>query len=119
MVNAYVGPPVKTYIGVDKRRIAKSINRVAPGYMPMGSRGMAEVFVKAMLCNWMVTMGVVMAFTCALVVGVFVGLDALRTSAVAQSQFTAWFVMADAIAMLVAAPLPIVRARPAPWLRWL
>jgi FtsP/CotA-like multicopper oxidase with cupredoxin domain len=38
-----MGHSVKTYIGVDKRRIAKSINRVAPGYMPMGSRGMAEM----------------------------------------------------------------------------
>jgi hypothetical protein len=38
-----MGHAVKTYIGVDKKRIARNISRIAPGYMPMGSRGMAEM----------------------------------------------------------------------------
>lgn len=33
------------------------------GYEKMGQMGMAAVFVKAILCNWMVTLGVVMAMT--------------------------------------------------------
>lgn len=33
------------------------------GYQSEGTRGMVELFAKAVLCNWMVTMGVVMAFT--------------------------------------------------------
>ncbi len=33
------------------------------GYATMGSDGLLIAFVKAMLCNWMVTLGVVMAFT--------------------------------------------------------
>ena len=32
-------------------------------YQAYGSEGIALVFVKAILCNWMVTMGAVMAFT--------------------------------------------------------
>ena len=32
-------------------------------YQAQGSEGMLQLFVRAMLCNWMVTMGVVMAFT--------------------------------------------------------
>ncbi|MDF2440898.1 MAG: formate transporter [Abditibacteriota bacterium] len=41
-----------------KIAIAKTI-----GYESMGSMGLVTVFVKAVLCNWMVTMGVVMALT--------------------------------------------------------
>ena len=33
------------------------------GYAKLGAHGMAVVFAKAILCNWMVTMGVVMALT--------------------------------------------------------
>jgi formate/nitrite transporter FocA (FNT family) len=33
------------------------------GYAKFGAAGMATVFVKAILCNWMVTLGVVMAMT--------------------------------------------------------
>jgi formate/nitrite transporter len=33
------------------------------GYQKLGMHGMEVVFVKAILCNWMVTMGVVMALT--------------------------------------------------------
>ena len=38
-----MGHDVKTYIGVDKRDLVKSIGRLAPGYMAMGSTGMAEM----------------------------------------------------------------------------
>ena len=37
-----MGHDVKTYIGVDKRDLVKSIGRLAPGYMAMGETGMAE-----------------------------------------------------------------------------
>ena len=39
-----MGHDVKTYIGVDLKEVRKKIARVAGGdYMPMGSRGMAEM----------------------------------------------------------------------------
>ncbi len=38
-----MGHDVKTYIGVDKREIAKKIRALQPEYMPMGSAGMAEM----------------------------------------------------------------------------
>ncbi len=38
-----MGHTVKTYIGVDKKEIAKKIRKIAPGYMPMGSNGMGEM----------------------------------------------------------------------------
>lgn len=38
-------------------------------YEHAGTAGMVEVFAKAILCNWMVTMGVVMAFTSSSVIG--------------------------------------------------
>ena len=38
-----MGHQVKTFIGVQKRDLAKQINRLAPDYMPMGSAGMAEM----------------------------------------------------------------------------
>ena len=41
--------------------------------------------------------GALVAFVCALGVAVLVGTDALRASPVAQSQFTAWFVIAEAL----------------------
>jgi len=33
------------------------------GYQALGARGMTAAFVKAVLCNWMVTLGVVMGLT--------------------------------------------------------
>ena len=39
------------------------------GYAKYGMAGMASVFTKALLCNWMVTMGVVMAMTSVSTVG--------------------------------------------------
>ncbi len=38
-----MGHAVRNFIGVDKRDLARSIRRLVPGYMPMGSNGMAEM----------------------------------------------------------------------------
>jgi FtsP/CotA-like multicopper oxidase with cupredoxin domain len=38
-----MGHSVKTYIGVNKKDLAKRIAKIAPGYMPMGSNGMGEM----------------------------------------------------------------------------
>ncbi|MCP8940382.1 copper oxidase [Alsobacter sp. SYSU M60028] len=38
-----MGHAVKTYVGVDKKEVAKSIQKLVPGYMPMGSTGMGEM----------------------------------------------------------------------------
>jgi len=38
-----MGHDVRTYIGVDKREIAKKIRRLVPDYMPMGTAGMADM----------------------------------------------------------------------------
>ena len=38
-----MGHDVRTYVGVDKREIARKIRRLVPDYMPMGSTGMAEM----------------------------------------------------------------------------
>ncbi len=38
-----MGHEVKTFIGVQKRDLAKAIKRMVPDYMPMGSAGMAEM----------------------------------------------------------------------------
>lgn len=54
-------------LSAPKLDMAEMIIKVATaktiGYEKMGAMGFVVVFVKAMLCNWMVTMGVVMAFT--------------------------------------------------------
>jgi FtsP/CotA-like multicopper oxidase with cupredoxin domain len=38
-----MGHDVKTYIGVDKKEIAKTIKKIVPDYMPMGQAGMADM----------------------------------------------------------------------------
>ncbi|MHB8886553.1 MAG: multicopper oxidase family protein [Methylovirgula sp.] len=38
-----MGHKVRTYIGVDMKKTAKAIAKIAPGYMPMGSTGMSEM----------------------------------------------------------------------------
>jgi hypothetical protein len=38
-----MGHAVRTWIGVDKRDVARRIRRLVPDYMPMGSAGMAEM----------------------------------------------------------------------------
>src|SRR4030095_2950894 len=38
-----MGHEVKTFIGVDKKIVAKTIRKLVPDYMPMGSAGMADM----------------------------------------------------------------------------
>ena len=38
-----MGHAVRTYIGVDQKEIAKTLQKMAPDYMPMGSQGMGEM----------------------------------------------------------------------------
>jgi FtsP/CotA-like multicopper oxidase with cupredoxin domain len=38
-----MGHEVKTFIGVDKKNVAKTIKKLVPDYMPMGSAGMADM----------------------------------------------------------------------------
>jgi hypothetical protein len=38
-----MGHDVKTFIGVQKRDLAKAIRKIVPDYMPMGSAGMADM----------------------------------------------------------------------------
>ncbi len=38
-----MGHEVKTYVGVDKKDLVKKMRQAAPGYMPMGGAGMAEM----------------------------------------------------------------------------
>jgi len=38
-----MGHDVKNFIGVQKRDLARTIGRLVPDYMPMGSQGMAEM----------------------------------------------------------------------------
>jgi hypothetical protein len=38
-----MGHAVKTYIGVSKKDMAKRLEKLVPGYMPMGSNGMGEM----------------------------------------------------------------------------
>jgi formate/nitrite transporter len=58
--------------GVVEKLIAAAQAKTA-GYQALGARGMAGAFVKAMLCNWMVTMGVVMGLTSTSTIGKIVG----------------------------------------------
>jgi hypothetical protein len=44
-----MGHEVKTFIGVQKRDLAKAIRKLVPDYMPMGSTGMAEMGEMEML----------------------------------------------------------------------
>lgn len=58
---------------VTDNAVATKISAVAEaktlGYKSLGMDGMIVVFVKAMLCNWMVTLGAVMAMTAKSVIG--------------------------------------------------
>jgi len=45
------------------QRLVELAEAKTVGYQSEGSRGFVELFAKAMLCNWMVTLGVVMALT--------------------------------------------------------
>ncbi|OLN23925.1 formate transporter [Domibacillus antri] len=50
-------------------QIVKTAEMKTTGYEALGSAGLAVVFVKAVLCNWMVALGVVMAMTSSSVIG--------------------------------------------------
>ncbi|WP_419887928.1 formate/nitrite transporter family protein [Neobacillus niacini] len=58
---------------VNNHAVAVKIIAVAEtktlGYKSLGSEGLLVVFVKALLCNWMVTLGAVMALTTKSVIG--------------------------------------------------
>ena len=43
-----MGHDVPTFIGVDKRKVAEKIRKVQPEYMPMGTKGMADMGVMEM-----------------------------------------------------------------------
>jgi formate/nitrite transporter len=50
-------------------RIVATAEAKTIGYAALGSAGMITVFVKAMLCNWLVCMGVVLAMTTSSTIG--------------------------------------------------
>ena len=58
---------------VDTSPVIEIIKKIAEaktlGYEKLGSDGLVTVFVKAILCNWMVTLGVVMALTSTTTIG--------------------------------------------------
>ena len=62
---------------VEPAGVAASIVKIAEaktiGYAHFGMAGMVTVFVKAMLCNWMVCLGVVMALSSTSTIGRIVG----------------------------------------------
>jgi len=58
---------------IDTSPVIEIIKKIAEaktlGYEKLGSGGLITVFVKAILCNWMVTLGVVMALTSTTTIG--------------------------------------------------
>jgi formate/nitrite transporter len=58
--------------GVAEKLIAIAQAKTA-GYQALGAKGMTAAFVKAMLCNWMVTLGVVMGLTSTSTLGKIAG----------------------------------------------
>ena len=54
-------------------RIVKAASSKTIAYQKAGTAGMITVFVKAVLCNWMVCLGVVMALTSTSTIGKIVG----------------------------------------------
>lgn len=61
---SYTAPKPEMVEMIVKAATAKTL-----GYQSAGAAGMTALFVKAMLCNWMVTMGAVMALTSASTAG--------------------------------------------------
>ena len=53
----------------DAARIIATAEAKTIGYAALGTAGMVTVFVKAMLCNWLVCMGVVLAMTTSSTIG--------------------------------------------------
>lgn len=58
----YINPQAGLTSGVAEKLIAAAQAKTV-GYQALGTRGMVAVFLRAILCNWMVTMGVVMGLT--------------------------------------------------------
>jgi formate/nitrite transporter len=54
-------------------RIVATAEAKTVGYQALGAAGMTVAFVKAMLCNWLVCLGVVMAMTSSSTIGKLVG----------------------------------------------
>ena len=54
-------------------RIVATAEAKTIGYAALGAAGMVTAFVKAMLCNWLVCLGVVMAMTTSSTIGKLVG----------------------------------------------
>jgi formate/nitrite transporter len=50
-------------------KLAQAAEAKTTGYAQLGALGMTQVLIKAVLCNWMVTLGVVMSLTSASVIG--------------------------------------------------
>jgi len=55
-------------------QIRQVAQRKTMGYMAMGGAGMGTVFVKAILCNWMVTVGAVLALASRATIGKIVAM---------------------------------------------
>jgi formate/nitrite transporter len=62
----------------DGGSVAESIRQVAQkktlAYMALGGRGLATAFLKGLLCNWMVTMGTILAFASRSTIGKIVAM---------------------------------------------
>ncbi|MHA2855561.1 formate/nitrite transporter family protein [Paenibacillus lautus] len=56
------------------RMIIEASETKTIGYKELGTSGLLLVLIKAMLCNWMVTLGVVMAFTSSSTIGKIVAM---------------------------------------------
>ena len=50
-------------------KLVQAAEAKTTGYAQLGALGMTQVLIKAVLCNWMVTLGVVMSLTSASVIG--------------------------------------------------
>lgn len=68
----YALPQTGPTAGVMEKLIAAAQAKTV-GYQALGARGMTAAFVKAMLCNWMVTLGVVMGLTSTSTLGKLIG----------------------------------------------
>ena len=84
--------------GAVGERIAQIADAKTLGYAAHGGAGWAAALVKAMLCNWMVCMGVVMAVLGLMILGVSVGV--LRTGALAR--WVGWLGVGCAVPLLLA-----------------
>src|SRR5579862_437878 len=68
----YALPQSGATAGVAEKLVAIAQTKTV-GYQALGTRGMTAAFVKAVLCNWMVTLGVVMGLTSTSTLGKLIG----------------------------------------------